>query len=352
MIVIEILYETKSTFDESTGTELIKKGTYQYKCLWYSTKAGQFEETWISSRLLKVIESQSGGLQIDNLKYGMNVTLKTIDIELGKKKISLKTSDIRSKNSNKTISGILPFTSPVMQIIGFSKSETKEPLLDIKTGEIKRKISSQLVKCKFFNFPSDKFSDVLIPIEALQRNFEILPATLRELNDAINNKVFLKTISQSLLFKNTCIKPIQIVYKAGNYFLEAEDYLENKIIDFLIEGKTNQFEFIDTKFTELPSFKLLKNKLNITAISKKELIRFSKNNYWRIKYSDVNENLSVRTIFDISFFQNSKIENGKKINIDYVKAQCISSNCEERFFRIDRIQKIKIIDIDASKNKK
>ncbi|MDB5276363.1 MAG: hypothetical protein JWR61_1318 [Ferruginibacter sp.] len=349
MVVAEILTESKSAYDESTGTEIIKKGTFQYKCIWYSSKSGHFEESWISSRLIKLIETDTISLGSKDLEYGALVTFKTVSIELSKKKMSLN-ADTSSQKLNRTITGILPFTSPVLQIIGFLKSESKEPLIDIKTGEVRRIISSQLVKCKFFNFPADKFSDVVLPIEVLQKSYEISSTLLVTLNKAIADKTFLMTASQSPRFKETFIKPRHIVYKAGCYFLDGIDYLENRTVEVLIEGKENQFQFLDNKFDHLPNFTLEKDKLNIIGIGKKELEIFSKKIYWRIKYKDVSDNFSIRTIYEVSFFANSKTENGRPISIDYLKAKCILSNCEERFFRIDRIQSIKFLDIDFQEN--
>ena len=354
MVITEILLESKSLFDENVGDQIVKKGSFQYKCLWYSSKYGQFEDAWFSSRLIRFLEINDNSVGNKQFSYGKSVGFKTLNIELGKKKSTLNYADDFSKKETKTIAAMLTFSSPVMQIIGFVKSDSKEPLIDHKTGEEKRKISSQLVKCKYYNSISDKFSEVLIPIEALVVNVAINNETLNKLDTSIRDKCFFEVKSESLLFKRTIVKPLKINYKSGNYYLEAEDYLENRIIEILITPGISDYKIIDYKFDQLPNFILGKSKrLNIDWLNKETLEALPQNMYWRIKYKDYNDKVTSRTIYSPTYFvERIKDETKKFKSIDYVAAKCIRSNNEERYFRIDRIQKLEVIDIEVSENMK
>ena len=73
--------------------------------------------------------------------------------------------------------------------------------------------------------------------------------------EKVNNKCFLKIKSSNPNFRYTIIKPLGIIYKAGSYYIEGDDYLENKIVDFLIDGSNNQFIPVEVRFDQLPEFK-------------------------------------------------------------------------------------------------
>jgi hypothetical protein len=49
MVIIEVLNDTRNQYDEKTGEEISKTGNSQCKCIWFSNKSHQFEETWVSS---------------------------------------------------------------------------------------------------------------------------------------------------------------------------------------------------------------------------------------------------------------------------------------------------------------
>ena len=347
MVVTEIVKENKSVYEEGTGKQITDKSSLQCKCLWYSHKTGHFEDAIISSNLLKIIGTGSILNDLKDATINTSVTFKTVPIELGKKKISLKQS---GNEKNKSITGILSFTSPVMQIIGTAKSDSKEPFLDSRTGEVKRVISRQLVKCKYYNHISDKLSEAQIPIEALLKVNTFRETWLVELKEAIQKSRFLKVKSSNPTFVYTFIKPLGITYKAGNYYLESEDYLDNSIKEIIILND-NQFDFLDYQFQHLPKFIETGENLDFKSISKSTLIELNDNHFWRIKYTDFNGITTIRTIYNPSFLKMDISENPERPNIiDYIKATCILRKHETRYFRIDRIQTLKVLDLVASEN--
>jgi hypothetical protein len=173
--------------------------------MWYSNKSHQYEDSLLSSRLLKVIAPCVGGDTIKNeghLKsYESFVRFKTAQFESGKKKSALKQTEYLATKNKKTITANLSFVSPVMQVVGTVKSEIKEPLVDLKIGERRRFISKLLIKCKYFNSLSDKFSEALIPIEALEFIQEINSGKLDFIKKTIEDKGYLKALFSIAIFR-------------------------------------------------------------------------------------------------------------------------------------------------------
>jgi hypothetical protein len=351
MVVVETLKEGKEIFDENSGMQLLQPGTYQCKCIWYSQESSQFEEAWISSRLLKLIDAQLTITDLSSLPYGTSVVFKTAPIEVSKMKVSLKQTGTNSIEKNKAVTGLVSYTSPVMQVIGTAKSDSKEPFIDPKTGKLKREISKKLIKCKYYNAVSDKFSEVQIPIEALTIVHTIHKQYLDLLEKYILKGCHLKTKSPNELFNQTIIKPTRIIYKLGNYYLEAKDYLENKTIEILIKESEEQFTLIDQEFEHLPRFEPNGNQLTIISINKDTLPDVPADNFWRIKYKDTSDNFTTRTIYNPEFFKmftSDVDEDGEPITIDYIRATCLLRNHADRYFRIDRIQKLEVLDLIVS----
>ncbi|AEA44775.1 hypothetical protein [Fluviicola taffensis] len=168
MVVIEVLYATQAELDEETGEEKIQqKGKNKYKCTYFSNKTMKFEENWFSENELKVYgaSDHTVHLNVDSLsiKWGDTVRFKTVDEE------ARKTKSFNDGEKQKTGKPLLTFTSPALQVAGFSAIDKKESLIDPHNGQKKREKSEKLVKCKFFNTELDKFSEQLIPIECLQK---------------------------------------------------------------------------------------------------------------------------------------------------------------------------------------
>lgn len=116
MVVVETVGDAQNSFDENVGMQIHDKGkSCQCKCIWYSTKSHQFEEVWISSKVLKKTTPKDLNHTIDKQKfidksigYGSLVTLKTSALEIAKQKSSIS---IESNREKSTINPILSLFS-------------------------------------------------------------------------------------------------------------------------------------------------------------------------------------------------------------------------------------------------
>lgn len=124
LMVVETLIESKNIYDEQTGD---LKGKKQCKCIWFSIH--NFEEAWISSEHLKIIKSEEQGKEEKEVAFeiGSFVSLKTLEIELGKRKSTLKTQGYGTKEVSMT--ALLSFVPPVLQITGRGKTKVKNLFL-------------------------------------------------------------------------------------------------------------------------------------------------------------------------------------------------------------------------------
>ena len=345
MIVIETLRDSKPKFDETSGQEIANGKEGNCKCLYYSHKKGTFESSWFSSRILKVIETASPVSANFSCPVGSSVILKTASTEIVKKKSSLKYSSNPKKDKENLITGILSFVSPVMQVVGSGTYDIKEPLFDSKTGEIKRKISQRTLKCKYYNNVADKFSEVFIPIEALELVESTSQDVLIKLEKAVSDRLVLNTELENQQFLRTMLRPQSICYKAGRYYLKSINLLENKIVELLIKNDFDQFKEVDEELDSLPRFTSRGKRLAIKAINVTTLKDLSNNHFWRIKYSDGQDNTTTRTIYDVEFYYLEETLEDEIVTVDYIKAKCLLRNGLERFFRIDRIQKLSVLNL-------
>lgn len=341
MVIVEILGDFQNLFDENIGSQLQGKGgsTAQCKCMWYSSKSFQFEEAWISSKLLKKIkdnelmlkQKESNG-KYKHLQIGTSVTLITADLELKKRKISCKNEAGKERSS---INPILSFVSPIMQIIGTAKNESKEPLYDSKTGNKKKEVSELLIKCKWFNPSSEKLSEKLIPIEALCLIPEVNEVKLKRIATHIKNGEHITVKYES---KETIIKPEKIECIHGLYKLIGFDYLDNLVNEFSIDDKLEVFKIVENYFTiRVPNFqddnlKDLKYRIQLETVIDSAI---SAKNYIRIKYKDRNDNVTFRTIKDFKIDENEQL---------YLIGYCLLRNAE-RSFNLDRIQFLEILNL-------
>jgi hypothetical protein len=342
MIIVEILGDVQNLYDENIGNQIQGKGgaTAQCKCMWYSSKSFQFEEALISSKLLKKIQDNNDFVlkekdvngKYEHLQIGTSITLCTAQLELHKLKSSYKNEGGKERSS---INPLLSFVSPIMQIIGTAKNESKEPLFDAKTGNKKREISELLIKCKWFNPSSEKMSEKLIPIEALS----IIPkADEKKLTDIAS---FIEKGKHIIIKSNkreTIIKPLNIRCTHGFYKLSGYDYLTNKIEDFSIDdGLEMPKKNIDKRCIDIvPNVKL-----NMTHVEQLEAVILkaeNDKNYVRIKYKDRNGNVTVRTI--------EGFETNKSDGSNYLVGKCLLRNDMRNFvIHKDKIHFLEVLNL-------
>ncbi|RYX85385.1 WYL domain-containing protein [bacterium] len=360
MVVIEMINDTKTQFNEKTGDDISVKGSSNCKCIWYSSKSNQFEENWVYSKDLKIIQKQpkltptelyeekeinSQGDSI-KIKNYFNATLKTSVLELSKIKSTISTTSNSSDSAieKTTNNSLLSFVSPVLQvtqIIEVKTQEQKEPIFDARTGIKKRIQSEYLVKCKWFNANSDKISEKLIPINALQIIPLVSLQILKDLKSKIKAKVYAK-------FDNTVLQLKGLSFLNGHYYIKGYDYLTNKNTEIEVSKNYPQLIFIkkeDFILREAPKFDFTDGQVltkEYFSDQYKDLIQEANHNkyYIRIKYKNRNDKVSTRTLKDYSIFNVGDIDKP----LSYLTAFCISKDAE-RTFNINQVQQIQILNL-------
>lgn len=343
MIVIEQLFDSRTSYNERTGEEISKSGNSQCKCMWFSTKKQDFIDAWFPSKFLKVIKkidlSRDRIMQADrnsnlNIHTGKSVLFRTCNLETRKRKssISIKSNDL---NESSTIVPLLNFVSPIMQVVQvmeYKNLDPKEAIFDAKTGYRKRYVSEWIAKCRWYNSESEKTSEKLIPLDCLE---EILPVDTEYL-------AFLQraiTLQKYLITEKTIIKPHKLIFLNGAYILRAYSYVSNKIINKDVK-KLGELTESDTYFTDKarmfdPETGEILTKID--GIKKAVEGRF----YLRIKYSKGKGQDTTRTLskFKLVNMNNAKGElTNYLIGYDHLR----KSN---RTFLVKRIQNLKILKL-------
>ncbi|PBQ34568.1 hypothetical protein CNR22_23245 [Sphingobacteriaceae bacterium] len=347
MVIVETTPEKKS-YHPTTGDLIDGKDdkNFQCKCIWFSSKNFHFEEVWISSRLLRIIKPVD---ELVNYKYGDLVELRGSEIELGKKKSSLK---FKNNQNETSVTAELSFVSPIMQVIGTTKNEIKEPLRDLNTQRPKRFISKTLVKCKYYNSASEKMTEVLIPIDALSKIPEFNKDALEPLKDAIErNKHLILTFpsaKEGSPPKKILVDPKKINYRAGRYYVSAFNLFNAMLEEFAI--LLTKYEILESWYSEeLPSFKLVSNKVNgrlINAENIKHLIdKVGKEKYYWIIYKDFKDDETKRVISDVELVGEEQGKDlSEEVSLTYLKAYCHLRQAT-RVFKVDGIKAIKVLNI-------
>lgn len=343
MIIVEIIKDSQDVFDEFTGVNLQLKGkTANCKCIWYSSKSSQFEEAWLSSKLLKLVKRRDKTIAKSDVIDSI-VTLSTAQMELAKVKSSL---NIENENKRTNLNPLLSFVSPLMQVIGIPKNDKKEALYDVKTGNKKKEISGQLVKCKWFNPSSDKMSEALIPMEALCLIPSISEAMLNEYATFAKEKQHLTITIEGSSYQ-TIFLPQKIKCSHGIYFIAGYDYIKNRICEFEI-SKLSNIKLESAFVKQAPNFKDSELKVLTLREQNKRLITdgLQGKKYLRIRYKDKHNNLTLRTLKNYS----TEIITTTGINFEEQFTEYLNGFCQlrkdERHFQIERIQSVEILNIN------
>lgn len=343
MIIIETIAE-KNAYSEKTGMKLSDESNFQCLCKWFSHKTYQFEEGWISSRLLKTISENNSTNDALKFDFGDIVEFKTSMTELGKKKSSYKQTQ---KNISNTITPELNFFGPTLQVIGTVKYEIKEPLKDPNTLKTRKRVPMMLIKCKYFNQLSDKFTEVLLPEETLRKIVQPSKEILDIIKDSIHkDKYLILELPLNRAEENPKVipvKPNKVSCKAGRFYLECYNYFGSKMEEYDIsslEGVVSKSEIFSEK---LPRFKLdgsIVKLTHITADTIRQLISDNSKKVW-LTYVDDEERKTERCIIMPEVMEGEEIA-GKKPH--YLKGYCLLRQAE-RYFRVERIKEICLLDI-------
>src|SRR5690554_4820515 len=226
MMVTEILKETKNKFDEHTGENTIQKNSFRLKVIWFNAKTYEFNKKWISSQFVDVVENE-----LKNIKFSKadQVILKTNQLEIKKKRISIKEEEWNTKISK---SSLLSFCAPEMIVLGKSTFKPKDPLFDKVTNERIREIPTDQIKVQFYNPLADKYSEEILPIEC----FEIADVKSSNLDKLINaNQDDQKLVS----FNDQLFSVKNISYLHGIYMIQTKNFVDETVESFMLHEIVN-----------------------------------------------------------------------------------------------------------------
>lgn len=190
MMVKEVFIENnkKRTHDEESGEKI--SDNVKYVCVYFDDDKSQFTENTIYESFLRSYKklkieriSDIGDLRDDTdtiikeiqsyfqnplvYKFGGIVRFITKKIEIYKKRSSKKITEkkgvIEKDNIKSTIQYVVNYASPDFVMCGLKKNDEKD--MYYEGGELKRQVSKNLLKVKWFNPIQKKFSEQYLPIE-------------------------------------------------------------------------------------------------------------------------------------------------------------------------------------------
>lgn len=364
MIVTEVLVVKTDKIDEETGKLKNLKGNFQYKCIWFSNKSFKIEENWFYEKELLSIAPKS---EVDEkLQFGDNIVLKTNSLELQKKKTYIE----NDKNKvNTKISHLLNFCSPVFIFLSYASVEKKEPFIDSHTGRLKRIYSSKLAKVKSFNVKEDKYSEFLIPVEAIQKIGEINDDILKQYIDAKSSKKLLvhHNISESesitKIFSVNSISSVSNIYIAEikNVFSEEIERIEitNERIKSTIDLKNNEIYPAFSQNKGVFSVKSIEDFLKSTIVDNQYRVNSDINEEYinelhtqkllKIVYKNKREKITTRFCIPIHVFSIVVMKYSPKdkkeipVNEYYMQSFCLLRS-DYRNFKIERIMFLEVVE--------
>ena len=308
------------------------------KCLWFSTKLHNFEHAWIKFADLKIIHPAKSIINPIHMLPGQLVTLRSMDIELGKLKSSLQFSDAKASNptGDTVLTALLSFLCPVLHTIDVTRHVTKLPTHEKGTEKEIRRVQTWDVKCFWYNPLGDKLSQAILPIEALQLIEPSNGGHLEAMDEVIELSQVITTVIGS---QPTVLKPKHIAYRSGYYFLRAFDYLTNENIEINIDENFEYDIYLNHFIRKAPILDVRTKPVTSNKAIKKEVLRCVKlalreKHFIRIKYKNRHGELSIRTLKDFEIINSLKTKSPK-----YLVGYCCLRK-EERTFKITRIQHI------------
>ncbi|SDG59139.1 hypothetical protein [Mucilaginibacter gossypii] len=329
MVVTEVI-----NHDEDVDPPILNK----YKCVWFSSKKNQFQESNLLETDLRRLEIE--GTDYDNFLPGSLVALKTLPVELGKER-SFMHSELSSNSSKKTntLSGLLSFVSPIMTLC-----EIKEH--DLEKGskvspDIKRKkiYPDYVAKCKWFNAVGEKFSEELLPLASLMIIMEPDNELLSILDKAIKEETCINCL-------NTILKPLQLSNRSGIYYITYFDYVLNRNVNKEVSEIIDPIVISNPFKTHAPIFKkrkkggksILKLTTEVETLLNNALKRKSKN-YLFIKYQDRFGQITTRTLSNYEVIEGEDDLSPTKDLVKYLRAFCHLRG-SDRNFRVKSIIEI------------
>ena len=341
MIVIEKNYGAIK-YNQITGD---KEDNDSYRCLYYLSINGSFESQWFKRRELKKISGGSLDLLnsakdkgIDTLKkelLGNMAILTNVDLELDKKKIW---SDNEGGILKEKVNNLLDYLPPLASIIDVKLNDDHQKYNE-KNGKIIHRKSKVLVKLRWLNNITSKYSEDYIPLAALKiidKQLELHNYT-KGLTYLYSDPIILEesgiTVSKAPLVLESIIwKHYFYVYRFQNLF-------------------TNQLQ--DVHYDEALDKVDLRHIINNSSFLNDSVNKFTKTSdenfkdrWFEIQYSDRNDRFTQRFIRIIEIFKDGKEEGNER---SFIKANCLLRNGKIRHFRIERIKGYKEVHEDFVK---
>lgn len=322
LLIVSEIYKVKQAILGCQG----RQECFKYKCIWFSTRLQKFRDCMVLEDDLKLILACTINILPQSLIRGQRVRLRNTAHELAKKKSSLSYKESSSDANSTTITALLAYISPVMQVIEIKPNSGK-------TSALFR--SAWVVKCLFFDTVAEKFSEIYLPVECLEP-LENVDEIVTTLYCFIANRRYLYIFRSG---HQTIGKPETIAFRSGKYYLRFFDLLTTKIEEVLVSGSL-KFEEIKEPFeANAPKFNIEeKPEASSKDYITKEILQLIENaskngNILRIKYKNKNDEFSVRSIRKYRLVTVG--EDGT--DVTYLIGYCILRNAE-RNFRVDRIQ--------------
>lgn len=341
MIVAEKHYSHVKN-DASTGD---KENNTTYRCFYYSTLSGSYESNWFKLKEIKRIATGKQDFALFNENKSLQglkkkllekkAILSSVDLELNKKKLW---SDDSNPSKLKT-NNLLDYLPPLSSVIDV-KENLDNQKFNKKTGAIIHKKSRFLVKLRWLNNITQKYSEDYLPLETLRfldeeltlRDFDIksqyiLPNSLKLENDPVT-----VVSNQPVMLKQIVWKHYFYVYKFINLF-------------------NNQVFELDVKQT--PSIIDLSHILNVEEFQKDSFNLFDienldqlKGEWFEIQYTDRNEKYTKRIIRLNNIYEELEEEGRKK---RFIEANCLLRGGRIRNFKVSRIRGYRKLSEDFSK---
>src|SRR5690554_701316 len=321
MMVTEILKETKNKFDEDTGENTIQKNSFRLKVIWFNAKTYEFNKKWISSQFVDVVENE-----LKNIKFSKadQVILKTNQLEIKKKRISIKEEEWNTKISK---SSLLSFCAPEMIVLGKSKFKPKDPHFDKVTNERIREIPTDQVKVQFYNPLTDKYSEHILPVECFEKA-DVKTNKLTQLIEATKDE-------KSLVgFKDQLYRVKNISYLHGIYMIQTKNFVDETVESFMLHEIVNLKEL----------------KIN-DVIGEKLAPRWQGSNFKKIPDFINKQDIKYEDYITKSKEEKENIRPSLTGNLFYINYRNLKGKFTQRFIKIEAVSEFPIKEekVDGAK---
>jgi hypothetical protein len=339
MVVIEKNYGVK--YNSLSGEH---EDNDSYKCLYYSTINGSFESNWFKRRELKLIDGnlapsskEHKNTTLEDLKkqfLGRMMILKSVDLELGKKKIWSDDDETQKMKTN----NLLDYLPPLGSVIDVKYNDDPQKYSEKDGKPIHRK-SKILVKLRWLNNITSKYSEEYISFDALK----VVDISL--LNFSSDKyyfhavKIYLEEITDKKIVK-VPLKIKDILWKHYFYIYRFVDQFSGQIKAFSSEKELQKITDVSSEET-----KAIQKSLDHKEFKYKGIMDFFKTvrkadfekKWFEIQYSDKNEKYTKRIIYiNELIVEKTTIEPMKETRL--LKANCLLRNGSIRHFNVARIR--------------